>query len=253
VDPRNIFSKTAEGYWKSTDHRSGPDLDRIRQIASDIMPTLTLDVATGAGHALRAAAPFSSLCAAVDVTMEMLRVAREHLSGAGLEHVIYTGGNAEALPFRESCVDLLCCRIACHHFGDLPLFLGEVNRVLAAEGQFVIVDSIVPDDEEWDVFMNGVEAIRDPSHVRSNTLGQWRSMLADSGLCVVHEEVFERRHPFGEWVQRAAVSGERSQRLEDKFRSAAERVKEKFQIKLDTRGKIISYTDEKAIFSGKLL
>lgn len=253
MDPRKTFSRSARRYLKSTDHRSGPDLDLIREIASEIMPSLTLDVATGVGHAVRSAAPFSARCAVLDVTMEMLSVAGEHLAGVGLEHVNYIVGSAESLPIRDRCVDLLCCRIACHHFRDLPSFLAGVNRVLTVKGRFVIIDSIVPDERESDTFMNRVERLRDPSHVRSRTLAQWRSLLADSGLSVDREKIFERKHPFREWVDRVGLPEVRRQLLEDSFRSAPDGVKEKFRIELDAEGKILSYTDEKVIFAGAVL
>lgn len=54
-DPRDTFSVSAGRYLVSADHRSGPDLEVIRQVASQLLPLVTVDVAAGAGHALKAA------------------------------------------------------------------------------------------------------------------------------------------------------------------------------------------------------
>ena len=68
-DPRKSFSGSAGKYLASTDHRSGPDLEVIRLVASQLLPLVTVDVAAGAGHALRAASPFSGSGIAVDLLL----------------------------------------------------------------------------------------------------------------------------------------------------------------------------------------
>ena len=37
---------------------------------------------------------------------------------------------AESLPFCTGSFDLVTCRLAPHHFQNVPQFLGEVHRVL---------------------------------------------------------------------------------------------------------------------------
>src|SRR5680860_719546 len=142
TDPRFTFSRSADRYLSSADHQSGPDLEVIRRVASQQSPSVTVDVATGAGHALAAAIPFSKFCVAVDLTMEMLQVTREHLFGAGLGNVQFIQSAADHLPLANSTASLLTCRIAPHHFASISGFLDEVVRVLEPEGRCVIIDSI---------------------------------------------------------------------------------------------------------------
>ncbi len=247
-DPRKTFGQSARMYFESTDHSSGVDLERIRSTASNILPSTTLDVATGAGFALRAAAPFSARCIALDLTGEMLEVAREHLGGLGLDHVNYVVARSHDLPIKAKTIDLFTCRIACHHFEDIPGFLTEAGRVLFSSGRFILIDSVVPDEEEADDFLNNMEKIRDPSHIRSLTLRRWRELFSSTGFELITEETFFRTHPFREWADRVGLGGVRRQKLVEGFRSASDGIKETFRVEIDRDGEILSYTDEKAIF-----
>ena len=247
-DPRKIFSKSARRYLESADHSSGVDLERIRSAASDILPSTTLDVATGAGFALRAAAPFSDHCIALDLTGEMLEIAREHLDGLGLDHISYVAARSEDLPIKAGTIDLLTCRIACHHFEDIPRFLMEARRALSPSGKFILIDSMVPDEEKADNFLNRMEKVRDPSHIRSLTLQRWRELFSGAGFELTAEEIFSRTHPFREWADRVGLSGGRRRELEGGFRSASDEIKKTFRIEINRDEEILSYTDTKAIF-----
>ena len=247
-DPRDTFSHSAVRYLSSTDHQSGPDLEMIRQIASQRFPSLTVDVATGAGHALRAACPFSGSCAALDLTIEMLQVAREHLTGAELANVRFIQSTADQLPLPEGTVSLLTCRIAPHHFQSVPRFLDEVVRVLEPEGQCVIIDTISPEESESDQFINEVEQQRDPSHIRSHTHKQWLGFFEMAGLETISVVFFERNHPFREWAARTGLDEDGIKSLEIRFQTASPDIREKFNVQLDAEGRVSSYTDEKGIF-----
>ena len=247
-DPRETFSRSAERYLESTDHQTGPDLELIKEIAKRSMPGVTLDVATGAGHALRAAAPFSAQCLAQDLTLEMLRVTRKHLASVGIKHVSCFQSMADSLPIRDGSVDLALCRIACHHFPSIPGFLREVHRVMDPGGTLIIIDSLAPDNGEAHEFINRVERIRDPSHIGSLSVMEWRKQLKGAGLRVEDEREFQRRHPFTEWVDRVGLEGAGRWALEKEFREAPEKLKRQFRIQLDDNGLVLSYTDEKGIF-----
>ena len=248
IDPRETFSGSARRYLSSTDHAAGADLEMVRRVACQLFPAVTVDVATGAGHAIRAASPFSGFSVALDLTMEMLRLAREHLTGVGLERVRFLQSAADHLPLADRAVSLLVCRIAPHHFRSLPGFLREAGRILHPEGRGVIIDSVVPEEAEYDSFMNEVERLRDPSHVRSYTLKQWFGFFRAAGFEVVSAELFERTHPFREWAARTGLDEVGIRTLENRFKTAPPAAREKFRVQLDKEGRVTSYTDEKGIF-----
>ena len=246
-DPRNTFSRNADRYLHSSDHQSGPDLETIRQIASRQSPAVTVDVATGAGHALRAASPFSGFCIALDLSMEMLQVAKEHLTGAELENVSFVQSSADQLPFADGVVSLLTCRIAPHHFSLISGFLSEVARVLEPNGRCVIIDNISPEEIESDLFLNEVERLRDPSHIRSHTLRQWLHYFEKTDLMTISVELFERNHPFQEWAARTGLDKDGIKVLEQRFLEASPGIREQFKVQTDDEGKVTSYTDEKGM------
>jgi ubiquinone/menaquinone biosynthesis C-methylase UbiE len=247
-DPRNTFSHSADRYLLSTDHQYGPDLEMIKHVASQQFPAVTVDVATGAGHALRAASPFSGFCVALDLTLEMLQVANEHLTGAGLVNVQYIQSTADHLPLGEGVVSFLTCRIAPHHFPSIPGFLDEVARVLDPEGRGIIIDSVAPEETESGRFINEVERLRDPSHIRSHTLRQWLDFFEKTGFMTISVDLFERNHPFQEWAARTGLDEDGIRTLEERFKAAPLDIRKKFKVELDDEGKVFSYTDEKGIF-----
>ena len=52
------------------------------------------------------------------------------------------------------------------------------------------------------------EKLRDPTHVRSYSEQEWRSFLEAAGLEVEQVELFEKRHPLEEWLDRAGTPAE---------------------------------------------
>jgi len=247
-DPGDALPSRARKYLESKDHILGPDLELIEQSASTLFPSLAIDVATGPGHALRAAAPFSGICLALDVSIDMLSVAREHLGRAGLDDVAYVQAAAASLPLRDNSVSLLTCRIAPHHFPSVPDFLDEVRRVLDAGGRGIIIDNLAPEDRECDRFLNEAERLRDPTHVRAYSQKMWLVFLADAGLGVLSSSTFQRTHDFGEWARRTCLAEKDVLVLEERFLKAPLKVRRHFRVKTDDHGKMMSYTDEKGIF-----
>ena len=79
-----------------------------------------LDVATGAGHTAFTFAPHVKVVHATDITPQMLAVTTEQAQTRGLSNIVVEHADAEALPYEDGRFDLVTCRIAPHHFGDVP-------------------------------------------------------------------------------------------------------------------------------------
>ncbi|MFQ5478308.1 MAG: hypothetical protein ACE5E4_06800 [Candidatus Binatia bacterium] len=45
-----------------------------------------------------------------------------------------------------------------------------------------MIDTLSPEDDELDAFLNRIELLRDPSHVRDYRVSDWREMLAEVGF-----------------------------------------------------------------------
>jgi ubiquinone/menaquinone biosynthesis C-methylase UbiE len=161
---------------------------------------------------------------ASDVTDEMLAEARKLAQAKGFANMETANADAEALPFGDGRFDLVTCRIAPHHFPDIPMFVGEVWRVLKPGGTFALVDNIAPDAEstpgfsgtdlrEASLTYNAFETIRDPSHNRCLGLAEWSEIIADTGFDLVHKERLGKDMEFQPWAERLGADAATMARL----------------------------------------
>ena len=132
----------------------------------------------------------------------MLREARTLAAQKGRSNIAFVAADAEVLPFRTGAFDRVTCRIAPHHFPDVCASVAEMVRVTKPGGLVGIIDSVVPEDPALDAFMNGVERVRDPSHVRSYRMEEWVSFLTEAKLTLRYISCAWKEHPFPEWVAR---------------------------------------------------
>jgi ubiquinone/menaquinone biosynthesis C-methylase UbiE len=183
-----------------------------------------LDVATGAGHTAAAFAPHVARAVASDITQEMLAEAGKIAASKGLANMETATADAEALPFADAQFDLVTCRIAPHHFPDIPLFVSEVRRVLKPGGTFALVDNIAPDAESTPGFSsaelrdaaltyNAFEKIRDPSHGRCLGMAEWSEVITDTGFEIVHKERIGKDMEFQTWTNRLGSTPATIERL----------------------------------------
>jgi len=180
----------------------------------------------------------------------MLREARLLAAECKAGNVVFSAADAEMLPFRDAAFDRVTCRIAPHHFPDVRAALAEIARVTRPGGRVGIIDSVVPSEPSLDAFLNGVERVRDPSHVRSYRVEEWLEFLAGAGLLLLQAASLWKTHAFPEWVARTGRPKAVQWEIETIFLSAFPIARETFRIHADG-GRVVSYSDEKAIFVAK--
>ncbi len=197
------FGRAAQAYVTSTPHSNPASLARVVELAQPQPTWRVLDIATGGGHTALALAPWVAQVVALDITLEMLQAARRHITHQGLTNVVFTSGDAQQLPLAAGRFDLVTCRIAPHHFTDIPAFLDETARVLQPAGRLVLVDNIVTPQAA--TYVNAFERLRDPSHVRCLTQEEWAQELFAAGLELVYWEPAVETLDFDEWTTRMQV------------------------------------------------
>ncbi len=201
------FAARAQRYAESSTHASGADLDTLVEWADPQPGELAVDVATGGGHVALALARQGARVTAVDLTPEMLDVARHQLEAAGVE-AEYVVGHAAALPIDDASVDLVTCRIAAHHFRDPGAFFVEAARVLVPGGRLAFQDQALPDAATSACMVDKFERVRDASHRQAFTVAAWSALIERAGLAIERSELFEKRHQFAEWCERQSCSAE---------------------------------------------
>ena len=212
------FAANAENYATSTIHAEGQSLKRLIELTRPQPKWVALDIATGAGHAAMALAPHVTHVTAADLTPRMLEVASALARERGLNNVTFQEASAEDLPFADGSFDLVTCRIAPHHFDDVPRFVAEVKRVLKPRGTFGLVDNIAPDSPKAAEQLNLIEKVRDPSHVRCLSAGEWLQLLRSKGFLVRHSEVLDKDMDLDGWAGRMSVTADVMPKLREMLR-----------------------------------
>lgn len=219
------FGAHAAGYATSPVHAKGASLQRLIELVRPEKHWRVLDIATGAGHTALAFAPYVAEVVASDITDEMLAEAEKLAKARGLENVTFAKADAMALPYADGCFDLVTCRIAPHHFPDIPKFVAESHRVLKSGGTFALVDNISPDEtstpgftkdelREAAVAHNAFEKLRDPSHGRCLTIEEWRAAIAEAGFSTSAVEIVPKEIEFISWAERMGADKSTTAQLE---------------------------------------
>jgi ubiquinone/menaquinone biosynthesis C-methylase UbiE len=178
------FGVAAADYVTSKVHASGQDLVWLVEAAALTGTERVLDVATGGGHTAFALAPHAAEVVALDLTRPMLEVAQKEATARQLHNIRFLEGNAQAIPCTDNSFDIVACRHAAHHFPNVRQAISEWVRVLKSEGKLLLIDSLAPEEPELDTFLNEIELLRDPSHVRNYRLSEWQSFLSQAGFTV---------------------------------------------------------------------
>lgn len=229
-DPKNLvqqqFGAHANDYAKSQVHAQGPSLARLLELTQPDPDWLVLDVSTGAGHAALAFAPHVKGIIAIDVTPEMLEVARQLTEERRIKNIEFRPADAQALPFYDNMFDLVTNRIALHHYPDARKAIQEMARVCKDGGLVALVDNIVPPDKVTAGYINHFEKMRDPSHNWAYPLVRLEAMFADAKLKVEHSEMLRKDVEFDEWANRMGASKETKVELRQRLIDAPGAVKE---------------------------
>jgi ubiquinone/menaquinone biosynthesis C-methylase UbiE len=216
------FGRVAQSYSTSTVFSQGVDLEAIAREAGSAGPERALDVGTAAGHVAFALAPSARLVVGLDLTHEMLLEARDDGAARGIDNLRFCQGDVEYLPFGDGSFDLVACRFSGHHFPRPDQFAREAARVLSRGGRLILGDIVAPADDAQDRWINQIEVLRDPSHVRDHSLAEWRRLLEGAGLAT--EVLLEWRLDlnFEDWTRRQRTPAERVERIRALFHRAPE-------------------------------
>ena len=144
-----------------------------------------LEVAAGTCACACAVSPFVRTMTCLDVTDEMLEAGREYACQKGLDNMVFVRGDVCDLPFPDESFDLVLSRLAFHHFVDIDTPFREMRRVLRPGGQLVLIDMEAAGEECRDI-RDGIERMRDVSHVRNLSRQEILALFEKYGLPVTY-------------------------------------------------------------------
>lgn len=99
-----------------------------------------LDLGTGTGRILELLSPLYRRGVGVDMSREMLAVARANLDRAGVSHAQVRQGDIFAPPVERDSFDLITIHQVLHYLDDPARALKEAARLLRPSGRLVVVD-----------------------------------------------------------------------------------------------------------------
>jgi SAM-dependent methyltransferase len=156
---------------------------------------VVLDLGSGGGIdvilAARRVAP-GGKAYGLDMTDEMLDLARRNASEAGVDNVEFLKGHIEEIPLPDDSVDIVISNCVINLSTDKVRVLREVARVLRPGGRFAISDVVADPDLDDDTR-------RDMAQWTGCIAGaltgdQYRSLLEDAGLGNVELQETHRVH-----------------------------------------------------------
>jgi ubiquinone/menaquinone biosynthesis C-methylase UbiE len=142
-----------------------------------------LDLGSGAGAdvliSARRVGP-TGKAIGLDMTDEMLELARANAAEAGLENVEFVKGYLEDMPLADGAVDVVISNCVINLSGDKPQVLREAARVLRPGGRFAVSDVIA--DPDMDEQTRADLAAWTGCVAGALTEGEFRAALHEAGL-----------------------------------------------------------------------
>lgn len=224
------FGSQANAYLSSAVHAAGRDLERLSARLADFPQATLLDMGCGAGHASFVAASQVKEVVAYDLSEQMLSVVRDAAQARGFNNLTTQQGYAEALPFEDRTFDIVISRYSAHHWHDVGKALREVKRVLKPDGIAIFMDVMSPGHPVLDIWLQTVEALRDTSHVRNYSSGEWLSLFNDAGM-VSQNLLCDRLHlEFSSWISRMRTPAALAEAIRIYQQSASDEIQHYFEL-----------------------
>jgi ArsR family transcriptional regulator len=139
----------AEAYFE----RNAPRWDQLRSLyvsetdveaailaAADGHFARLIDLGTGAGRMLTLLAPRAETALGLDLSHQMLNIARLRVAEAGLRQVELRHGDIFATGLPAASADLVVVHQVLHYLGDPAAAVAEAARLVAPGGRLLIVD-----------------------------------------------------------------------------------------------------------------
>lgn len=96
-----------------------------------------------------------------------------------------------------------------------------------------VIDTLGHEDPLVDTFMQSIELLRDPSHVRNRSRAEWRGLLQAAGLAELEHAQWPTRLDFASWVERMRTPPDRVAVIRSLQGGAPREVRHGLQIEAD--------------------
>jgi SAM-dependent methyltransferase len=135
-----VWNRIADIYLREIDRRFAPVVQQVIGRAALTAGQHVLDLGTGTGAVAERAAQLvgpSGRVVGVDISSDVLRIARERVTALGLTNVDLREGRAEALPAEGNAFDVVLASLSLMYVLDRDAAAHELARVLRPQGRLV--------------------------------------------------------------------------------------------------------------------
>jgi len=129
----------------------------------------------------------------LDMTDEMLALARAHAADAGVSNVEFVKGYIEEIPLADASVDVIVSNCVLNLSADKPRVFGEAVRVLRPGGRFAVSDVVA--DPDMDAATRADLDAYTGCIAGALTEDEFRAGLTAAGFEDVEVRVTHRVHP----------------------------------------------------------
>ena len=245
------FADVAANYRTSQVHAAGADLDLLVAAADPQSRMRALDAGCGAGHTALALAARAGLVCACDFTRAMLDQVETLAAERGVRNLALQQADVEQLPYPAAHFDIVATRYSAHHWQQPERALAEFRRVLKGSGVFVISDIMASEDYAQDTFLQTIELLRDPSHVRDFRASEWLAMLREAGFVAEAPDRFALSLHFAAWTQRMRTPRSNRDMIKSLFAGASADIRRDFGLPAQISGDDFSFTIPGAVIRAK--
>ena len=227
------FGEQASAYLSSAVHAQGAEFGLLQAQLAGKSDARVLDLGCGAGPVSFHVAALVNDVVAYDLSQQMLDVVSAASIERGLNNISTVCGAAERLPFADAEFDYVLSRYSAHHWSDVGLALREVRRVLKPGGVAAFIDVLSPGSPLLDTYLQTVEVLRDTSHVRDYSAGEWLRLVSEAGLHTRSTQRQRLRLEFRSWIERMRTPPAMSAAIRELQQSMGVEVREYFEIEAD--------------------
>ncbi len=224
------YDSRAEAYLTSAVHAAGADLERMADLIGHRPDAVALDMGCGGGHVAFRMAGQVGKVVAYDLSAAMLDTVAAEARRRGLDNLVTKQGAAEALPCPDASFDIVATRYSAHHWGAFRDGLAQMRRVVKPDGLGLFMDVVSPGVPLLDTWLQTLELLRDPSHVRNASVAEWQTTLAAVGFAVDDVVTYRLRLEFASWIARMRTPDVHVAAIRSLHARAASEVRDYFQI-----------------------
>lgn len=132
-----VWDRMSEFYENEIDVRFTPIVSKMTALADPGPDDDVIDLGTGTGSLALAIAPLAKRVFAVDISPEMLEVAKARADRAGIGNIVFKEGQGESIPAEDGSFDLVASSLCLMFVLDKEKAAAEIARVLRPGGKMV--------------------------------------------------------------------------------------------------------------------